>query len=69
MKEVIGEFTGTPIGSTFFCGSKPLDGVWATSGITVCNATIMPAGYGIVDHRIFVINFSMMDIIGKSPPR
>jgi hypothetical protein len=69
MKEVIGDFTGTPIGSTIFCGSKPIDGVWATSDITVSNAAIMPAGYGIGDHRLFMINFSMMDIIGKSPPR
>ncbi len=69
MKEVIAKFTSTPIGSTFFHGSKPIDGVWATSDITVCNAAIMSAGYGIGDHRLFVINFSMMDIIGKSPPR
>ncbi len=29
----------------------------------------MPASYGIGDHCLFVINFSMMDIISKSPPR
>jgi hypothetical protein len=69
MKEVVGDFTGTPIGSIFFCGSKPIDGVWATSDIMVSNAAIMLAGYGIGNHRLFVINFSMMDIIGKSPPR
>jgi hypothetical protein len=59
----------TPIGSTFFRGSKPIDSVWATSDIAVCNAAIMPAGYGIGDHCLFVIDFSMMDIIGKSPPK
>ncbi len=69
MKEVVGEFTRTPIGSTFFHASKPIDGVWATSDIAVCNAAIMPAGYGIGDHQLFVIDFSMMDIIGKSPPK
>ena len=69
MKEVVGDFTGTPIGSIFFCSSKPIDGVWATSDIMVSNAAIMPAGYGIGNHRLFVINFLMMDIIGKSPPR
>jgi hypothetical protein len=69
MKEVVGEFTRTPIGSTFFRCSKPIDGVWAISNISVCNMAIMPAGYGIGNHRLFVINFSMMDIIGKSPPR
>jgi hypothetical protein len=69
MKEVVGEFTRTPIGSTFFRGSKPINGVWATSDIAVCNAAIMPAGYGIRDHQLFVIDFSTMDIIGKSPPK
>jgi hypothetical protein len=69
MKEVIGKFTGTPVGRKFFCSSKLIDGIWATSDITMCNAAIMPAGYGIGNHRLFVIEFSMMDIIGKSPPR
>ena len=40
MKEVVGDFTGTPLGTTFFRGSKPIDGIWAT----VCNASVMPAG-------------------------
>jgi hypothetical protein len=29
----------------------------------------MAVGYGIGNHRLFVIHFSMMGIIGKSPPR
>jgi hypothetical protein len=69
MKEVVGEFTGTPIGSTFFRSSKPIGGVWATLDITVCNAAIMPASYVIGAHSLFVIDFSMIDIIGKSPPK
>ncbi len=69
MKEVVGEFTGTPIGSTFFRGSKPIDGVWATSNITVNNAAIMPAGYGIGDHQLFIIDLMAADIIGSAPPK
>ncbi len=69
MKKVVGEFTHTPVDSTFFHGSKPINGIWATSDIAVCNTAIMPAGYGISDHQLFVIDFSMMDIIGKSPPK
>ncbi len=69
MKEVVGEFTGTQIGSTFFRGSKPIDGIWGTSNITVCNAAIMPAGFGIGDHRLFVINFATKDLVGKDPPK
>ncbi len=66
MKEVVGEFTRTPVGTTFFRGSKPIDGVWATADITVCNASIMPVGYGIRDHRLFVIAFVSSNIIGNT---
>ncbi len=69
MKEVVGEFIGKAIGTTFFGGSKPINGVWATFDITVCNAAIMPAGYGIGDHRLFVINFASKDIIGTNSPK
>ncbi len=69
MKEVVGEFTGTPIGSTYFRGSNPTNDVWVTSDILVSNVAIMPAGYGIGDPRLFVVDFLMMDMIGKSPPK
>jgi hypothetical protein len=69
MKEVVGEFMSTPIGSTFFCGSKPINGVWATSDIAVCNAAIMPAGYGIGDHSLFMIDFATQDLVGDHPPK
>jgi hypothetical protein len=69
MKEVVGKFTCTPIGTTFFRRSKPIDGVWATSDIMVCNVTIMPAGYGIGDHQLFVIDFVSSNIIGTTPPK
>jgi hypothetical protein len=69
MKEVVGEFTYTPVGTTFFWGSKPIYGVWTTSDITVCNASIMPLGYGIRDHQLFVINFASSNSIGNTPPK
>ena len=69
MIEVVGTFTSKKIGSTFFRGTKPIDGVWATSDITICNAAIMPAGYGIGDHRLFVIDFATQDLIGINPPK
>ena len=69
MREVIGAFTNQPVGPTFFRGSKPINGVWATLDISVCNAAIMPAGYGIGDHHLFVINFTESDVIGISRQR
>jgi hypothetical protein len=69
MKEVVGEFTGKTIGTTFFGGSKPISGVWAISNITICNAAIMPAGNGIGNHQLFVIDFASNDIVGTNPPK
>jgi hypothetical protein len=66
MREVVGNFTCQLVGPTYFQGSKPIDGVWATSDILACNAAIMPAGYGIRDHLLFVIDFSAVDMIGIS---
>jgi hypothetical protein len=69
MKEVVGKFTHQPVGPTFFWGSKPINSVWASSEITISNACIMPAGYSIGDHRLFIINFQAQDIMGLSPQR
>ncbi len=66
MQKVVSAFTHQQVGPTFFQGSKPIDGVWVTSNISVCNAAIMPAGYGIGDHHLFVVDFSEEDVIGIS---
>ena len=35
MSEVVGDFTCQKVGATYFRGSTPIDGVWATSDVTV----------------------------------
>ncbi len=57
MVEVIGEFTGQTIGPTFFRGSSLINRIWATADLNVTHACVMPAGYGIGDHHMFVFNF------------
>jgi hypothetical protein len=69
MKEVVGSFTGKQVGPTFFRGSNPINGIWATSDITISNACIMPVGYGMGDHRMFIIDFITSDITGTNPPK
>ena len=64
MLEVVGEFTGKKVGPTFFRGSKPIDGIWATPDIVVTHACIMPVGYGVGDHRAFVVDFQERSLIG-----
>jgi hypothetical protein len=69
MVEVVGEFTGKRIGATFFRGSKPIDGVWATQDLVVTHACVMPSGFGVGDHRLFVVDFQEESLIGKVPLR
>ncbi len=56
MVEVVGEFTVKKIGATFFKGSKPVNGIWGTNDIWVTHACVMPAGFGIRDHQMFVVD-------------
>jgi hypothetical protein len=64
MKEVLGEFTTRRLGATYFQGSVPIDAVWATSEVAVVNACVMPVGYGVGDHRLFVVDFAAPLLIG-----
>jgi hypothetical protein len=67
MSKVVRDFTGRKLGPTFFRGSKPIDGVWATHDISVTHACVMPAGYGVGDHRMFVIDFQEASLVGMEP--
>ena len=67
MLEVVGQFTGTELGATYFRGSTPIDAVWATTDVQVVNACAMPCGYGAGDHRLFVIDFLISSMVGQSP--
>ena len=69
MKEVVGEYTGRPLGATFFRGSKPIDAVWATPDLEVVGACVMPAGFGVGDHRMFVVDFRLESLVGAAPPK
>jgi hypothetical protein len=69
MKEVVGTYTGQKLGATYFRGSKPIDGIWATSDVTVTSACMMPVGFGIGDHRLFVVDLLTESLIGNTPTR
>jgi hypothetical protein len=69
MKEVVKDFTGEELGPTYFRGSTPIDGVWATPDLQIANACLMPAGYGIGDHRLFIVDIVSLSLIGGNPPR
>jgi hypothetical protein len=66
MSEVVGNFTGKKIGPTFFRGSKPIDGIWAMPDVVVTHACMMPAGYGVGNHCLFVVDFQEASLVGKA---
>ena len=67
MKEAVYDFTGEKIGPTFFRGSRPIDGLWITDDINISNACVMPVGYGIGDHRMFIIDIPLICLVGEDP--
>jgi hypothetical protein len=64
MKEVLGEFTTWRLGATYFRGSAPIDAVWATSNVAVVNACVIPVGYRVGGHRLFVVDFVTALLVG-----
>jgi hypothetical protein len=69
MREVVGDFMGTKLGSTFFRGSKPIDGIWATENVVVTHACVMPIGFGVGDHHMFIVDFQESSLVGTAPFR
>jgi hypothetical protein len=69
MKEVVGDFMGRQPGATFFRGREPIDAIWAMRDLEVAHACIMPVGYQVGDHHLFVVNFSTASMIGTCPPK
>ena len=65
MREVVGEFTVRQLGATHFRGSKPINRVWTTGDITVMNTCVMPVGFGVGDHCLFVIDFATTTLVGS----
>ena len=69
MAEVVGEFTGKRVGATFYRGKKPIDRIWATRDLQVVGVCVMPAGFGVGDHSVFVVEFATASLIGLTPPK
>ena len=63
MGEAVGDFTGKKVGAAFFGGKKPIDGVWTTANIVITGTCVMPAGFGIGDHHLFVLDFRISSLV------
>ncbi len=69
MQKVVGEFTGNLVGPAFFRGSTPIGRIWATEDVVVTHACVMPIGFGVGDHRMFIVNFQESSLVGTAPFR
>ena len=69
MKNVVAEHTGEEYGANYFRGSEPIDAIWATTDVSVVGGCVMPVGYGVGNHRLFVVDFTTKSLIGANPPR
>jgi hypothetical protein len=67
MREAIIQHTGASPGATFFRGLKPIDGMWILGNLDISNACVMPFGYGVGDHRAFVLDIPLESMIGIDP--
>jgi hypothetical protein len=69
LQEAVLHHTGTQMGATFFRGSKLIDGLWVSSNIEILNVCVMPFGYGVGDHCMFVLDIMLESLIGKQPTK
>ena len=67
LHEAIVPHMGTSPGATFFRGSKPINGMWVLSDLKISNACVMPFGYGIGDHRAFILDIAIESLVGVDP--
>ena len=67
MKEVVGDFTGKQLSATYFRGANPIDIIWAISDITIIGACVMPVGFGVGGHRLLIMDFLTLSLVGIHP--
>jgi hypothetical protein len=67
MRATIVQHTGKSPGAMFFRGSKPIDSLWVSSNIDISNSCVMPFGYGVGDHRAFILNIPFESLVGINP--
>jgi hypothetical protein len=67
LREAALQHTGNSPGATFFRGSKPIDSIWISSDIDISNACMMPFGYGVGDHRAFILDIPIKSLVGINP--
>jgi hypothetical protein len=69
LRKAVLHHTGTRTGASFFRGSKPINGLWVSNNLNIANVCVMPFGYGVGNHRMFVLDVTLESLIGKTPTK
>jgi hypothetical protein len=64
LSEAIKLHTGASPGATFFQGSRLIDGIWVSSDLDISKACVLPFGFGVADHRAFILDIPTESLVG-----
>jgi hypothetical protein len=67
MVEAVSNNTGKRLTMTYFHGTLPIDAVCCTKNVVIQNACALPIGYGVRDHRAFVVDFGTHSLVSTYP--
>ncbi len=59
--------TGASPGATFFQGLRPIDVLWVSKDLDISNACVMPFGFGMGNHRAFILDIPLESLVGANP--
>jgi hypothetical protein len=59
--------TGVSPGATFFRGLQPINGLSVSKDLDISNACVMPFGFGVGDHRAFILDIPLELLVGVNP--
>ena len=65
--EAVSTNTGMRLTMTCFYGTLPIDAVCCTKSVVIKNACALPIGYGVRDHRAFVVDYCTHSLVSTSP--
>jgi hypothetical protein len=54
-------------GATFFRGLRPINSLWVSKDLDISNACVMPFGFGVGDHRAFILDIPLELLVGVNP--
>ncbi len=58
---------GASPGATFFRGSQPIDCLWVSNDLDISNACVMLFGFGVGNHRAFILGIPLELLVGVNP--